>query len=146
MSDLSGRVLFSIFGPPQGGALCWAARIISIAVSIFIACILAAWVASYGLDEGMGGISPFHFGLSVFHFWFIPVLLVAIAWRHHLLGGVAMLLYSPIPFLITCFITLVSEGHQDVSHLVLAALALPVGAAPHLVAWWEERQSKRPST
>jgi len=55
MSDLSGRVLFSIFGPPQGGALCWAVRIISIAVSIFIACILAAWAASYGLDEGMGG-------------------------------------------------------------------------------------------
>jgi hypothetical protein len=130
----------------HGDTLCWAARIISIAVSIVIACILAAWAASYGLNEDMGGISPFYFGLSVFHFWFIPVMLVVIAWRCHLLGGVAMLLYSPMPFLITWFITVVSEGHQDVSHLVLAAFVFPVGAALHLVAWWKERRSKRAST
>jgi len=146
MSDLSGGVLCSIVGPPHGGALCWTARLISIAVSIVIACILAAWAASYGVNEGHGGIPPLYFGLSVFHFWFIPVLLVAIAWRYHLFGGVVMLLYSPVPFLITGFITVVGEGHQDVSHLVLAALVLPIGAALHLVAWWKERRSKRAST
>jgi hypothetical protein len=89
----------------------------------------------------MGGIPPFLFGLAVFHVWFIPVLLVAIAWRYHLFGGVVMLLYSPIPFLIAGFITVVSEGHQDVSHLFLAALTFPVGAALHLVVWWKERRT-----
>jgi hypothetical protein len=97
------------------------------------------------VNEDIGGISSFSFGLSVFHFWFIPVLLVAIASRYHLLGGVVMLLYSPIPFLITFLITVMSEGHQDVSHLVFAAFVLPVGAALHLVAWWRERRSQRAS-
>jgi hypothetical protein len=146
MREFSERGLFPIVGPPHSSALCWAARIISIAVSIATACILVAWAVSYGVNEGMGGISPFHFGLSVFHFWFIPVLLVAIAWRYHLFGGVVMMLYSPMLFLITGFITVVSEGHQDVSHLVLAALVFPVGAALHLVAWCKERQGKRAST
>ncbi len=130
----------------HGNTLCFAARLVSIAVSMIMACFLAAWAASYGLDEDMGGIASFHFGLSVFHFWFVPVLLVAIAWKYHLLGGVLILLYSPAPFLITCFITVVSEGHQDVSHLVLAGLVFPVGAALHLVAWSKERRTERPST
>lgn len=118
----------------------------SIAVSIVIACILAAWGASYGVNEGMGGIPPFLFGLSVLHFWLIPAMLTVIAWRYHLFGGVVMLLYSPVPFFITGFIAVVSEGHQDVSHLVLAAFVFPVGAALHLVAWWKERGRKRAST
>ena len=130
----------------HGTGLCFAARLISVAVSAGMACILASWAASYGVNEGMGGIVPSHFGLSVFHFWLIPAVLAVIAWRYHLLGGVLMLLYSPMPFLITWFITVVSEGHQDVSHLVLAAFVFPVGAALHLVAWWEERGSKRAST
>ena len=129
----------------HGTGPCLAARIISMAVSMVIACILAAWGASYGVNEGHGGISPFYFGLSAFHFWLIPVLLVAIAWRYHLFGGVAMLLYSPLPFFIKGFIALVSEGHQDVSHLVLAALVFPVGAPLHLVATWKERRSWRAS-
>jgi len=129
----------------HGNTLCWAARLISIAVSVAIDCILVAWAVSYGVNEGMGGISPFDFGLSVFHFWFIPVLLVAIAWKYHLFGGVAMLLYSPTSFLIAGFIAVVCEGHQDVSHLVLAALVFPVGAVLPLVAWWKERRSWRAS-
>jgi hypothetical protein len=130
----------------HGNTSCWAARLISMAVSIATACILVAWAVSYGVNEGMGGIVPFHFGLSVFHFWLIPAVLTVIAWRYHLFGGAVMLLYSPIPFLITCFITVVSEGHQDVSHLVLAALVFPVGAVLHLVAWCREKQSQRAST
>jgi hypothetical protein len=53
-----------------------------------------------------------------------------------------MALYSPVLFLIAGFIAVVSEGHQDVSHLVVAALVFPVGAASHLAAWWKERQRK----
>jgi hypothetical protein len=82
----------------------------------------------------------------VFHFWFVPVLLVAIAWRYPLLGGVLMTLYLPIPFITMAFITVVSEGNQDVSHLVLAASVFPIGAAMHLVAWWKERRSQHAST
>jgi hypothetical protein len=130
----------------HGTGLCFAARLISVAVSAGMACILASWAASYGVNEGMGGIVPFHFGLSVFHFWLIPAMLTVIAWRYHLSGGVVMLLYSPIPFLITFLITVMSEGHQDASHLVFAAFVLPVGAALHLVAWWRERRSQRAST
>lgn len=130
----------------HGTGLCFGARLVSVAVSLVMACILVAWAVSYGVNEGMGGIVPFHFGLSVFHFWLIPAALTVIAWRYHLFGSVLMLLYSPIPFLITCFITVVSEGHQDVSHLVLAALVFPVGAVLHLVAWWREQQSQRAST
>lgn len=129
----------------HGTVPCYAARVVSIAVSIAVACILTAWAASYGVSEGMGGIPPFHFGLSVFHFWFIPALLVTIAWRYHLLGGALMLLYSPVPFLITGFVTVVSEGHQDVSHLILAAFVLPVGAALHVAVAWKEGRSKRAS-
>jgi hypothetical protein len=94
----------------------------------------------------MGGIVPFHFGLSVFHFWLIPAMLTVIAWEYHLSGGVLMLIYSPALFLVTGFITVVSEGHQDVSHLVIAACVFPAGAALHLVAWWRERRSLRAST
>ena len=89
---------------------------------------------------------PGDFSLSVFHFGFIPILLVAIAWRSHLLGGMAMLLYSPMLLSIAWFIDVASEGHLGVSHLVLAALVLPVGAALHFVVWWKERQSKRASS
>ena len=112
-------------------------------VCVILACILVAWAASYGLDEDIGGISSFNFGLSVFHFGFIPVLFVAVAWRNHILGGIAMLLYSPMLLFVVWFIMLASEGHQDVSHLVLAALVFPVGSALHLVVWWKERRSKR---
>jgi hypothetical protein len=95
----------------HGTGLCFAARLVSVAVSLVMACITVAWAASYGVNEDIGGISSFSFGPSVFHFWFIPVLLVAIASNYHLFGGVVMLLYSPIPFLITFLITVMSEGH-----------------------------------
>ena len=52
----------------HGTGLCFAARLISVAVSAGMACILASWAASYGVNEGMGGIVPFHFGLSVIPF------------------------------------------------------------------------------
>jgi hypothetical protein len=123
--------------------MCLAARLLSVAVSMVIAGVLAAWGVSYGVNEGMGGIPPFQFGLAVLHFWLIPVLLIAIAWKHHLRGGALMLLYSLLPFVIAGLISVASEGHRDVSHLVLAALVFPVGAAPHLLAWWKERRRKR---
>ena len=110
-----------------------------------MACIIVAWAVSYGVNEGMGGIVPFHFGLSVIHFWLIPAALTVIAWRYHLLGGVVMLLYSPIPFFTTGLITVMSEGHQDVSHLILAAFVLPVGAILHLAVARKEGRSKRAS-
>lgn len=80
------------------------------------------------------GIPPLQFGLAVLHSWLIPVLLIVMAWKHHLRGGALMLLYLPVPFVIAGLISVASEGHRDVSHLVLAALVFPVGGAPHLLA------------
>ena len=64
----------------------------------------------------------------------MAILRKALAWRHHLVGDIAMLLYSPVLLAVAWFIMVASERHQEVSRLVLAALVFPVGAALHFAA------------
>jgi hypothetical protein len=70
-------------------------------------------------------MSPDYSALSALYLGVIPILLVEIAWRWHLLGGLAILLLSPVVLYTALAMSLGGEEHRDVTHLLCAAPALP---------------------
>jgi hypothetical protein len=124
----------------KGSVLSWTARLVSVG-----AWILAVWwtlrYCHYALDRHSGMPASEAYGAAVF-FGLVPMLLAAIAWRWRLAGGIAMLGYAPVLFLGAVAISVGSEGHRDVSHLLIATLLFLVGAVLHLTQRWCENRSR----
>ncbi|OGO03581.1 MAG: hypothetical protein A2Y72_05465 [Chloroflexi bacterium RBG_13_53_26] len=124
----------------KGSVLSWTARLVSVG-----AWILAGWwtlrYCHYALDWHSGMPASCVYVPAVF-FGLVPMLLVAIAWRWRLAGGIAMLGYVPVLFLGATAISLASEGHRDVSHLYVATLLFLIGAVLHLTQRWCENRSQ----
>jgi hypothetical protein len=124
----------------KGSVLSWTARLLS-----FGAGILAVWWALqfclYALDRHSGRSASEAYLAAVF-FGLVPMLLVAVAWRWRLAGGIAMLGYAPVLFLGAAVIGLASEGHTDVSQLFFSTLLFLVGAVLHLTQRWCENRSR----
>ena len=70
-------------------------------------------------------MSPDYCALSALYLGVIPILLVEIAWRWHLLGGLAIPLLSPVVRYTALAISVGGEEHRDVTHLLCAAPAIP---------------------
>jgi hypothetical protein len=129
------RLLRKDVGNPfRASALCWTARIVSVAATVFA----AQWTLYY--VNRQAELVFREYGFFVF-LGLLPVPLTTIAWRWHLPGGLLMLLHSPFLLFFALVISVGSEGHVSVANLSIAAILLFVGAVLNPVLWWRQNKA-----
>ena len=132
MSDItagnSGRLV-------HGKALCWAARVIPLAVGLAIGLPwIAFWIVTSIKEVTDGdGLWPILGLLGLLCSYLIPLLAALIAWRWHLLGGMLLVLGGATLYL---FFVLGGDMQWGV-HLYVPPLLL--GGILHLLVWRKEK-------
>ena len=127
MSEFCERVLFSIFGPPHGGALCWAARIVSLAWALFLMSLLVL-----GLANG-GTLNPF----LVLPLIGLATALAGLRW--HLVPAICLTTMGVLGLGALLVDSLFWGSHPGAGPLY--AMALLAGGIVNIMALVEERQT-----
>jgi hypothetical protein len=121
----------------HGRALCWAARIIPLAIGFWI----AAWVMIAYIDV----LLPHDYEVEMLDplaglIWLVPLVLAAIAWRWHLIGGISIVVATAAFF----FYFVSRPPYEAYSFYIMYfpwALVFLGGGVLNLIAWARERWS-----